>query len=280
MTEAEQICHFGRIIYERGFAAANDGNISMRLPQGGFLCTATMQSKGWLQPDDLCVVDENGDQISGKRKRSSEIMLHLEVYRHRPDVNAVVHCHPPHATAFAIAREPIPQCILPEVEIFLGEVPTARYETPGSRAFSESIIPFVKESNVMVLANHGTLSFGRSMELAWWFTDILDAYCRALILAKQLGRIHRFDEGKCGELLEYKLKWGFSDLRNHGPRAGCRVCRHEAFRETWESSGLRQLAFPDSDSSGASASSQSLSLSPATLDLIADAIVERLKGRV
>jgi L-fuculose-phosphate aldolase len=75
----------------------------------------------------------------------------MEIYRHRPDVNAVVHCHPPHATAFAIAREPVPQCILPEVEIFLGEVPTAPYATPGSRAFAESVVPFVRESNVIIL---------------------------------------------------------------------------------------------------------------------------------
>lgn len=280
MTEAEQICHYGRIVYDKGFAAANDGNLSMRLPDGSFLCTATMQSKGWLQPGDLCVVDDKGNQISGQRKRSSEIMLHLEVYRNRPDVHAVLHCHPPHATAFAIAREPIPQCVLPEVEIFLGEVPTARYETPGSPAFSESILPFVKESNVIVLANHGTLSFGKTMELAWWFTDILDAYCRTLILARQLGRIHRFDERQCSELLEYKLKWGFSDLRNHGPRAGCNVCGHEAFRELWTSSGLKQVAFPAPDPQGCSASDPLLSLSPQSLDLLADALAERLKGRL
>jgi L-fuculose-phosphate aldolase len=245
MTPHEQICEFGRRLDARGFAAANDGNLSMRLADGSFLCTPTMQSKGTMQPDDLCVVDADGRQLSGTKKRSSEILLHLEVYRHRPDVQAVVHCHPPHATAFAIAGEPVPQCVLPEVEIFLGEVPTAPYATPGSRAFAESIVPFVRDSSVIVLANHGTVSFGPTMELAFWFTDILDAYCRTLILARQLGRINRFGEERCRELLEYKLQWGFTDLRIYGPRANCNVCGHEAWRSSWPESGLEQRAFPD-----------------------------------
>jgi L-fuculose-phosphate aldolase len=275
MNPAEQICHFGRLLFDKGFAAANDGNLSMRLDDGTFLCTPTMHSKGNLQVEDLCVVDDMGSQISGQKKRSSEILLHLEVYKSRPDVHAVVHCHPPHATAFAIAREPIPQCVLPEVEIFLGEVPTATYETPGSAAFAQSIIPFVRECNVIVLTNHGTLSFGRTMELAWWFTDILDAYCRTLILARQLGRIHRFDEQKCAELLDYKLKWGFSDLRIHGPNPGCNLCGHESFRHAWAAAGVKQIAFPD-DAASRSEPEKTLSISDGDLDRLADLIAKRL----
>ena len=95
-----------------------------------------------------------------------------------------------------------------------------------------------------MLANHGTLSFGSTMQLAFWFTDILDAYCRTLILAKQLGRIHRFDDGLCEKLLDYKQEWGFSDLRIHGPRAGQNVCGHESFGQHWNDAGLSQQAFP------------------------------------
>lgn len=277
MNPAEQICHYGRQLFEKGFAAANDGNLSMRLDDGNFLCTPTMHSKGAMVADDLCVVDSQGTQLSGRKKRSSEILLHLEVYKHRPDVMAVVHCHPPHATAFAIAREPIPQCVLPEVEIFLGEVPTARYETPGSAAFAQSIVPFVQESNVIVLANHGTLSFGTSMELAWWFTDILDAYCRTLILARHLGRIHRFDEQKCSELLDYKLKWGFSDLRIHGPDAGCNVCGHQSFRKYWDEAGVEQIAFPANGNDASDSSDSMLSLSDRDLNRLADLIANRLR---
>src|ERR1700726_3164326 len=125
----EEICHIGRLVYAKGFAAANDGNISFRLNDREVLCTPTMVSKGFLKVEDICKVDYEGKQLAGTRKRSSEILLHLAVYKNRADVGAVVHCHPPHATAFAVAHEPIPKCILPEVEGFLGEVPTAGYRS-------------------------------------------------------------------------------------------------------------------------------------------------------
>lgn len=208
------ICDIGRRIYNKGFAAANDGNISVRISDNEVLCTPTMHSKGFLKPDDICHIDMTGKQIAGRKKRSSEALLHLEIYKQRPDLKSVVHCHPPHATAFAIAREPIPQCVLPEVEVFLGDVPITRYETPGGQAFADTIIPFVQKTNVIILANHGTVSFGESVERAYWWTEILDAYCRMLMLAKQLGGVHFLGEQKSRELLELKDGWGFSDPRN------------------------------------------------------------------
>src|SRR5947199_9431036 len=110
----EQICEIGRRLYNRGFAAANDGNITVRLNDKEILCTPTMVSKGFLKPEDICKVDYEGKQLAGVRKRSSEILLHLGVYKNRPDVGGVVHCHPPRATAFAVAHEPIPNSVLPE----------------------------------------------------------------------------------------------------------------------------------------------------------------------
>src|ERR687883_706546 len=129
----EQICEIGRRVYNKGFAAANDGNITFRLNEKEILCTPTMVCKGFMKPDDICKVDYDGKQLAGTRKRSSEVLLHLSVYKNRPDVQAVVHCHPPHATAFAVAREPIPKCVLPEVEVFLGEEPVADYERLGTQ---------------------------------------------------------------------------------------------------------------------------------------------------
>ena len=131
----EEICDIGRRLHERGFVAAWDGNVSHRLPDGTFLCTPTLCSKGRLRPDELCVVDAAGRQLSGPRARTSEILLHLVIYRERPDVNAVVHAHPPHATAFAVSGTPIPSGVLAEVEYFLGVVPTVPYETPGTARF-------------------------------------------------------------------------------------------------------------------------------------------------
>src|SRR5207253_5139996 len=158
-----------------------------------------MVSKGFMKSEDICKVDLEGKQLAGTRKRSSEILLHLSVYKHRPDVKAVVHCHPPHATAFAVAREPLPKCVLPEVEVFLGEVPMAPYETPGNQKFAETILPYVKDCNTILLANHGTVSWGQNLENAYFNSEIIDAYCRILILSRQLGRVNYFSEGETKE---------------------------------------------------------------------------------
>jgi L-fuculose-phosphate aldolase len=223
----EQICDIGRRLYAKGFAAANDGNISIRLNDKELLCTPTMVSKGFLKPEDICKVDYDGKQLAGTRKRSSEILLHLGVYKNRPDVNAVVHCHPPHATAFAVAREPIPKCILPEVEVFLGEVPIAPYATPGDQRLPNTIIPYVKDCNTILLANHGTVSWGPTLELAYFNTEIIDAYCRILILAKQLGRVNYFSEKDTAELMEFKKRINYDDPRLH--IKDCELCGPSVF---------------------------------------------------
>src|SRR6266704_3883615 len=202
----EQICEIGRRLYNRGFAAANDGNITIRLNEREVLCTPTMVSKGFMKPEDVCKVDDEGNQLAGTRKRTSEVLLHLAVYKNRPDVNSVVHCHPPYATAFAVAHEPIPKCVLPEVEVFLGEVPIAKYATPGDQRLPNTIIPYVKDCNTILLANHGTVSRGTTVELAYFNTEIIDADCRILILAKQLGRVNYFSEQHTSELMEFKKR--------------------------------------------------------------------------
>ncbi len=185
----EQMCEIGRRVYAKGFAAANDGNISYRLSEDRVLCTPTRVSKGFMKPDDLCIVDIDGKQVSGKRKRSSEILLHLSVMKARPDVRSCVHCHPPHATAFAVAHEPIPKCTMPEFEVFLGEVAMTKYETPGGQKFADTVLPYVKDTDTIILANHGTITYGSDLEDAYFKTEIIDAYCRILILAKQLGHV-------------------------------------------------------------------------------------------
>lgn len=240
----EDICDIGRRIYNRQFAAANDGNITVRVGDNEVLCTPTMHCKGFLEPDDIALVDMTGKQLAGKKKRSSEALLHLEIYRQREDVRSVVHCHPPHATAFAIAREPIPQCVLPEVEVFLGDVPITKYETPGGQEFADTIIPFVHKTNVMILANHGTVSYGETVERAFWWTEILDSYCRMLMLAKQLGNVTYLGEVKTRELLELKDKWGFTDPRNTDEYKECDICANDIFRDSWEAAGVERRAFP------------------------------------
>lgn len=237
----EQMCEIGRRLYVKGFAAANDGNITVRLNEKEILCTPTMVSKGYMKPEDICKVDYDGKQLAGSRKRTSEVLLHLVVYKLNPAVQAVVHCHPPHATAFAVAHEPIPKCILPEVEVFLGEVPIAKYETPGNQVFAETIAPYVKDCNTILLANHGTVTFGPTLENAYFNTEIIDAYCKILILSKILGRVNYFDEQKTRDLLALKKRLGYDDVRFRDEN--CDICGPSTFDDSYSDFIPEPLAF-------------------------------------
>lgn len=270
----EEICEIGRRIYAKGFAAANDGNISVRLNDKEVLCTPTMVSKGYLKPQDMCVVDYEGKQLRGTRKRSSEILLHLAVYKHNPAVNAVVHCHPPHATAFAVAGEPIPKCVLPEVEVFLGEVPIAVYETPGTQKFADTIVPFVKKCNTIILANHGTVTFGPDLEKAYWNSEIIDAYCRILILARQLGRVNFFTEGQTRELLDLKKRLGYDD-----PRFGaesCDLCGNNIIQRGYRDYEPEPQVFRNLGHEAACACGNSKAGTPSDMDKLVKLITEQV----
>ncbi len=260
----QEMCEIGRRVYNKGFAAANDGNISYRLSENEVLCTPTMICKGFMKPEDLCTVDMEGNQLSGRRKRTSEVLLHLAIMKKRPEIKACVHCHPPHATAFAVAREPIPQCVLPEVEVFLGEVPMTKYETPGGQHFADTVLPFVEKSNVIILANHGTVSYGDTLERAYWWTEILDAYCRILMMARGLGRVNYFDPQQTRELLDLKSRLGFADPRLDKEMENCDLCANDTFRNSWHETGVQESAFQAPDHSQNGNTVQAVSLPGAT----------------
>jgi len=219
----ELMCEIGRRIWLKGFCAGNEGNHSYRISENRVLCTPTSISKGDLKPDDICTVDLEGKQVAGKRKRTSEILLHLSIYKARPDVKAVVHSHPPHATAFAVAGVELPTCIHPEAEVFLGAVKTARYVTPGDKRLGESILPYVKDSNTILLQNHGTVTFDKDLEGAYYKLEIVDAYARILLLAKQVGSIRPLSAEEMRELLELKVRFGIDEprLKDGGKGMSC-----------------------------------------------------------
>ncbi len=282
----QDICEIGRRIYQKGFAAANDGNISVRVADNQVLCTPTLHSKGFLTTDDICTIDMTGKQTAGSKKRSSEALLHLEIYKQREDVRSVVHCHPPHATAFAVAREPIPQCVLPEVELFLGDVPITKYETPGGPEFAATIIPFVQKANIIILANHGTVSFGETVERAYWWTEMLDAYCRILMLARSLGHVAYLSDEKERELLQMKDQWGIADPRNRPEFQNCDICGNDTFRSSWTETGVAPRAFvrPGPSPAEAAACSAACPTTAATtpdqetlIRLITDRVMEELR---
>jgi L-fuculose-phosphate aldolase len=275
----QEICDIGDRLYKRGFAAANDGNITYRVSENEVLCTPAMHCKGFIKLSDIALIDMEGRQLAGEKPRSSEASLHLEIMKARPEIKSVVHCHPPHATAFAVAHEAIPNCVLPEVEMFLGNVPIAKYETPSTREFAETILPFVHKANVIILANHGTVSFGESVERAYWWTEILDAYCRILILAKQIGRVEYFSNEKGWELVELKQRWGFPDPRHDPAYAGSDLFADDVFRETWGECGVQMGAFGIPGWSRAADEQKKRSeVDEALIERIADRVAEKLRG--
>jgi len=237
----EEICDIGRRLYNRGFAAANDGNISYRFDENSVVCTPTGISKGFMKPDDLCVVDMEANHIAGHRKMTSEIRQHITIMQHRSDVKSVVHCHPPHATAFGMVREAIPMYLMPEAEINLGEVPIAKYTIPGGQEFADAILPFIHKSDIIIQANHGTVSYGATVEQAYFLVETLDAYCKIVLLARSLGEVKYFTKDEAESLLELKQKMGLRDPRLDLPPG--ERCTNSVFRESWRESGVGQRIF-------------------------------------
>ncbi len=213
----EEICEMGRRCWLRDYNDANGGNISARLGDF-FLCTPTGVSKGFMKPDMVCLVDADGNQVAGngKWKRTSEMLSHLGIYKSVPAAAAVVHAHPIHATAFAMAGIEPPACLIPEVEVFVGTIPVAEYKTPGSPQMSEILGKLAPKHQAMLMGNHGVITWGTSVEDAYFKMEITDSYCRTLWVAAQLPTKRTTippDEVK--KLLDMKAKMGLPDAR-HG----------------------------------------------------------------
>ncbi|HEX8325757.1 MAG TPA: class II aldolase/adducin family protein [Tepidisphaeraceae bacterium] len=225
----QQLCDIGRRIWQKGFCAGNEGNHSYRLGPNLFLCTPTGVSKGNLSPDDLCTVDGSGHQLAGRLKRSSEFLMHAAIYNARPDVVAVIHSHPPHATAFAVAGVDLPTGIHPEAEVFLGPVRMAKYVTPGDHRLAESILPFVQNSNTVLMGNHGVVCFDTDLEQCYYKLEIVDAYARILLLAAQLGRVNTLGLEQMNELIALKSNFGLTDPRTDAAKKGESVCENSEF---------------------------------------------------
>ncbi|MCG3136304.1 MAG: L-fuculose phosphate aldolase [Phycisphaerae bacterium] len=184
---AEEMCNTGWQLAERGFLAGSEGNISARISATEILCTPSGVSKADMQSTDLCVVGLDGVQQSGRRKMSSEVLLHLAIYLANPATQAVVHCHAPHATAFAISGQAPPAGLLAEIEYFLQEIPLLEYRLPGTNQLAELITPHAITCRAALMKYHGAVTWDSSLQQARWNMEMLDAYCRALLLARSLG---------------------------------------------------------------------------------------------
>lgn len=186
-TSAKNIIEICRRVYDKGFVAATDGNISVRLESGNILATPTAVSKGFVQESELIEVDLEGNVVSGTRKPSTELAMHLYIYKERPDINAVVHCHPPFATGFATAGLALDKCVFPEVVVGLGAIPLAQYATPSTREVVESIAPYIKTSSAFMLANHGVVTTGADIFDAYFKMEKVDHAAHITLIARLLG---------------------------------------------------------------------------------------------
>src|SRR5919112_5508560 len=181
------IVEVGRRMYARGYTASNDGNISVRLDGGRLLMTPKSVCKGFMDPAMMCITDLEGKKLAGERDPSSEMQMHLEVYRQRPDVNAVVHAHPPVATAFAVAGIPLDRAVLAEVVTTLGSVPIAEYATPSTKELPEAVRKYVKAHDGMLLANHGALTVGADLFGAYYKMETIEHFAKISFVARLLG---------------------------------------------------------------------------------------------
>ncbi len=226
-----QICDVGRRLWQREYVDGNGGNIAIRVGEDIALCTPTLVSKGFMKEDDMCLVDLDGNQLcSGNgKKRTSEILMHLQIMKRQPRAVATVHCHPPYATGFAVAGVEPPTCMIPEYEVF-SSVAIAPYRTPGTPEMGQLVADLVDKHNTILMANHGVVAWSHNnVEDAYFKMEILEAYCRTVLVAHQLGKpANTMTPAQLQDLLKIKQSLGIPD-----PRIGlkeCELCDNEGWR--------------------------------------------------
>lgn len=203
MEIREQICDVCHKMWQQGWVAANDGNVSVKLPDGNFLATPTGISKSFITPEKLVVIDKEGKVISGLPgfKPSSEIKMHLRCYRERPDVGAVVHAHPATATGFAVAGKSLDEYSMIETVIAIGSIPLTPYGTPSTDEVPDAITPYLQEHDVMLLQNHGALTVGCDLITAYYRMETLELYAKISLVAHLLGGAKEIDKPQIDKLL-------------------------------------------------------------------------------
>ncbi len=190
---AKKIVFFGKRLYARGLIAGGDGNISARIDSDRIMITPSGVCKGFLSPDDLVIINGQGRHVSGRNKASSESAMHLHIYQKRSDVTVCVHAHPPYATAFAVAGIPLAEKVLPEVVVFVGDIPLADYAPPGTELVARSLDKYIADHNAFLLKNHGLVTVGQTFEEAYNRLETVEHFARILFLARQLGNVDHLD---------------------------------------------------------------------------------------
>jgi L-fuculose-phosphate aldolase len=226
------IVEVGRRLWTRGFVASNDGNISVKIGPDRLLMTPASVSKGFMTPEMMVVTDLAGQVVEAApgRKPSSEILMHLVAYRERPDIGAVVHAHPPLSTGFAVAGIPLDRAVLAEVVTTLGSIPIAEYATPSTKALAESVAPYCRAHDGLLLANHGALALGKDLFAAYYKMETIEHFARISLVARMLGREHLLSREEVERLQGLRGTYGIAspapicpDPSAHGRGDVCQV---------------------------------------------------------
>src|SRR5450755_3539164 len=225
----QDIVDVGKLVFQKGWVAANDGNISIRLDDRRVLCTCTGISKGMMTVDDLIVCDLEGNKIEGSRERTSEIAMHLTIYQMRPDIFSVVHAHPTVATGFAVAGRPLNLALLPEVIIGLGCVPLAEYGLPGTPALTEGMLPYIPKYDAIMMGNHGAVCYGPDVYKAFFKMETVEHFARITFVAEMLGGAKALPRTEVDKLLDARTRYGVKAKVAGEP--GCPVAAEEVSGE-------------------------------------------------
>lgn len=213
MTELDlrkAICEVGRRMYDKGLVAATDGNISARLAPNRYLCTPSGVSKGFMQPNDIIVADGKGKKLSGNGKVTSEFYTHLAAYEERPEMNAVVHAHPPKAIGFTLAGVSLADCVLPEVVYTIGGIPTTQYATPGTPEGADVIRGLIRTCDAVMLDRHGAVTIGTSVFDALFKMEKIEHAAESLLTAHLLGRVRNLEPDEIQKLYKVRESYGVS----------------------------------------------------------------------
>jgi L-fuculose-phosphate aldolase len=217
----QDIVEIGKLVFQKGWVAANDGNITIRLDQDRVLCTPTGVCKGMMHPDDLIICDMQGNKLEGRKERTSEIAMHLLVYSMRPDIMSVVHAHPPVATGFATAGRALNLALLPEVIIGLGCVPLAEYGLPGTPALTDGMLPYIPKYDSILMANHGAVCYGPDVYTAFFRMETTEHYARIALVAELLGGAKALPRDEVNKLFDSRSRYGVK--QRAGVEPGCPV---------------------------------------------------------
>jgi L-fuculose-phosphate aldolase len=226
-----EIVEVGRRLYARAYVASNDGNISVRLDDRRLVTTPKSVSKGFMTPDMMVIVDYDGKKVAGEREPSSELPMHLEIYRNRPDVNAVVHAHPPLATGFAVAGIPLTRAVLAEVVTTLGSIPIAAYGTPSTSELPEAVRQYIKAHDGLLLANHGAVTCCRTVMSAYYKMETIEHFAKISLVARLLGGENLLSRAEVDRLQGLRGMYGIASpaaictdpAESRGNQAACQV---------------------------------------------------------